>query len=325
MSFFGMGRIIYVAFIYKSSNMTLWGLNSASLNSRSLNSDAIALVAAALCALGVYLMISNPKVEIFQKSSFDPSNLPSSITVKTLQRNSLSFSKKIVFILATVSAAYFVVALLTKSSSISFSIAILATAIPFIVNRNRESQRIRNRELAWPEAIDSLVSALQSGVPIPEAIFSLSRRGPISLQPIFHRIEENIESGEEFVKVLLHEKKNLNSAIADQVFETLILAKDFGGKDSNTALRLLAEFVREDLAILEEIRTKFGWVKNSAVLATAAPWILLILLSTQSSTREAFATLEGLKILTVGVLMTAGAYIWMEKVGALPSAPRALR
>jgi len=325
MSFFGMGRIIYVAFIYKSSNMTLWGLNSASLNSRSLNSDAIALIAAALCALGVYLMISNPKVEIFQKSSFDPSNLPSSITVKTLLRNSLSFSKKIVFILATVSAAYFVVALLTKSSSISFSIAILATAIPFIVNRNRESQRIRNRELAWPEAIDSLVSALQSGVPIPEAIFSLSTRGPISLQPIFHRIEENIKSGEEFVKVLLHEKKNLNSAIADQVFETLILAKDFGGKDSNTALRLLAEFVREDLAILEEIRTKFGWVKNSAALATAAPWILLILLSTQSSTREAFATLEGLKILTLGVLMTAGAYIWMEKVGALPSAPRALR
>jgi tight adherence protein B len=88
---------------------------------------------------------------------------------------------------------------------------------------------------------------------------------------------------------------------------------------------LLAEFVREDLAVVEEIRTKFGWVKNSAVLATAAPWVLLVLLSTQGSTREAFATYDGLRILTLGIVMTAAAFLWMERVGALPNVPRALR
>jgi tight adherence protein B len=320
MSFYGMGRSIYVAFIFKSENINLGGVNSWSANPAS-----IALVAAAICALGLYLMLGEPKFKIFDKSDFDALDSNSSFTVKIHSRNSNSLTKKIAIIIVTVFAAYFVVALLTKSSSISFSIAILTTAIPFMVNRNRENQRIRNRDLAWPEAIDSLVSALQSGIPIPEAVVSLSKRGPISLQPIFHRIEESIKSGGDFHEVLLYEKNKLNSAISDQVFETLILAKDFGGKDSNTALRLLAEFVREDLAILEEIRTKFGWVKNSAVLATVAPWILLVLLSSQSSTREAFATLEGLKILSLGIFMTAGAYIWMEKVGALPTAARALR
>jgi tight adherence protein B len=214
---------------------------------------------------------------------------------------------------------------LTKSSYISFSIAVLATSIPFIINKNRENQKIRQRDLAWPEAIDSLVSALQSGIPIPEAVMSLSRRGPSALQPLFSRIERKIMSGEDFHSVLFDEKKFVNSAISDQVFETLILAKSFGGKDSNTALRLLAEFVREDLAVVEEIRTKFGWVKNSAVLATAAPWVLLVLLSTQESTREAFATYDGLRILTLGIVMTASAFLWMERVGALPNAPRALR
>jgi tight adherence protein B len=325
MNFFGMGRSIYVAFIFKTGNMTLGSLNSAIFNSAILNSGSIALVAATLCALGVYLIISNTKVESLKKSDFEPSHWRSSMRIKTHSRNLNSLAKKISLIVVTIFAAYIVIELLTKSPSISFSIAILATAIPFMVNRNRENQRIRNRDLAWPEAIDSLVSALQSGIPIPEAVMSLSKRGPVSLQPMFHRIEDNIKSGGDFHEVLLYEKNKLNSAISDQVFETLILAKDFGGKDSNTALRLLAEFVREDLAILEEIRTKFGWVKNSAVLATAAPWILLVLLSTQSSTREAFATLEGLKILSLGILMTAGAYIWMEKVGALPTAARALR
>jgi tight adherence protein B len=88
---------------------------------------------------------------------------------------------------------------------------------------------------------------------------------------------------------------------------------------------LLAEFVREDIAVAEEIRTKFGWIRNSALLATAAPWLLLILLSTQDSTVEIYSTPSGALVLSLGVVMTATAYIWMEKVSSLPAAPRALR
>ena len=138
---------------------------------------------------------------------------------------------------------------------------------------------MRLRDSSWPEAIDSLVSALQSGIAIPEAVCSLATRGPIPLRPLFLEIELRLINGEEFIQTLLNAKTSANSAIADQVFETLIFAKDFGGKDSNSALRLLSEFVREDLAVLEEIRTKFGWIRNSANLAAVAPWLLLLLLS----------------------------------------------
>ena len=289
------------------------------------NSNIVALTAAAICTVGLHLVfggIKDSSHKIRNKSLHNVNN-PASVT--QIIQFSYSKTQSALVIVSTVCVTYEVIKLLTKSSPISFSIAVLATSIPFIVNRNREMLKIRQRDLAWPEAIDSLVSALQSGIPIPEAVMSLSRRGPTTLQSIFSRIEIKIMSGGDFHDVLLEEKKRVNSAISDQVFETLILAKNFGGKDSNTALRLLAEFVREDLAIVEEIRTKFGWVKNSAVLATAAPWVLLVLLSTQESTREAFATNTGLRILTLGIAMTATAFLWMEKVGALPSAPRALR
>jgi tight adherence protein B len=76
---------------------------------------------------------------------------------------------------------------------------------------------------------------------------------------------------------------------------------------------------------VEEISTKFGWIRNSATLATIAPWLLLLLLSTQEGTRNAFATMEGAKILMAGVFMTGIAYLWMEKVGSLPVPERALR
>ncbi|MBU3752977.1 MAG: type II secretion system F family protein [Candidatus Nanopelagicaceae bacterium] len=323
MSFFGMERDTFVAFIS--------------------NPNLMALFSATLCALGIYLAWGlqtrtrkGPSVAHNLRTANNriPDNrIPDNripdhrIPDHRIPSNHMFHTRysKVLTLCAVIAATYLVVYALTKSSPISLSISILATSIPFIVNKNREIAKIRERDLAWPEAIDSLVSALQSGIPIPEAVISLSSRGPKALQSTFTRIEHRLLRGEDFSQVILHEKRHANSAISDQVFETLVLAKDFGGKDSNTALRLLAEFVREDLAVVEEIRTKFGWVKNSAVLATAAPWILLILLSTQSSTREAFASPSGLQILTLGILMTAGAFLWMEKVGALPVNPRALR
>jgi tight adherence protein B len=215
--------------------------------------------------------------------------------------------------------------LLTNSKQISIAISALSTAIPFMINKQRADKVMRERESAWPEVIDSLVSALQSGVSISDAVLALAEHAPVALRPNFIRVKMAVQQGEGLELALKREKEDLKSAISDQVFETLIVAKEFGGRDSNNALRLLSEFVRDDLDVLEEIRTKFGWIKNSAALATVAPWILLVLLSSQRSTVEAFSTSSGVKILACGVIMTALAYLWMERVGRIPIAVRALR
>lgn len=236
-----------------------------------------------------------------------------------------SMKRTVIILLITVLAIFFITLMLTGTPTISIAIASLSSAVPFLINKQRAAALERERDASWPESIDSLVSALQSGIAIPEAVCSLSKHGPKPLRPLFYKIEEELLNGKEFTESVLEAKSLANSAISDQVFETLIYAKDFGGKDSNSALRLLSEFVREDLAVLEEIRTKFGWIKNSAILATIAPWMLLILLSTQASTREAFSSFEGIRILIAGVFMTGVAYIWMDRVGTLPSPERALR
>ena len=156
-------------------------------------------------------------------------------------------------------------------------------------------------------------------------VIALAEHAPTPLRPNFIRIKIAVQKGEGIESALKREKEELNSAISDQVFETLIVAKEFGGRDANNALRLLSEFVRDDLDVLEEIRTKFGWIKNSAVLATIAPWILLILLSSQRSTVAAFSTNSGVRVLASGVIMTGLAYLWMERVGRIPTSARALR
>jgi tight adherence protein B len=84
----------------------------------------------------------------------------------------------------------------------------------------------------------------------------------------------------------------------------------------------LGDFLRQDLALRREIDVKHGWIKNSAHLSAAAPWILLLLLSTQPSTAAAYSTTTGAIILGAGLVMTAIAYIWMNRLGGLPQTPR---
>jgi tight adherence protein B len=269
---------------------------------------ALPVFAGLLAALGSY-------IALFNLGSLN----------KRFKSDKKVFSRSSLTLIITLISSYFTTFLLTSSEAISLAIATLSAALPFLIGRGRNIKKQREKEVAWPEAIDSLVSALQAGISISEALTQLAMHGPKVLRPSFAQIQSDLLSLGNFEQVLLKEKRRLDSAISDQVFETLIISKDFGGRDANNALRLLAEFVREDIAVAEEIRTKFGWIRNSALLATAAPWLLLILLSTQDSTVEIYSTPSGALVLSLGVVMTATAYIWMEKVGSLPAAPRALR
>ena len=71
-----------------------------------------------------------------------------------------------------------------------------------------------------------------------------------------------------------------------------------------------------------EIAVKQSWIKNSAHLSAAAPWLLLLLLSTQPGTVNSYSTPTGALILAAGVGMTALAYTWMNFLGKLPRIPR---
>ncbi len=76
------------------------------------------------------------------------------------------------------------------------------------------------------------------------------------------------------------------------------------------------------MAVRGEINAKLGWVKNSALVAAIAPWILLAILSAQPSTVLAFSTPTGFLILGAGVMMSVIAYFWMGKVGRIQEIPR---
>jgi tight adherence protein B len=104
--------------------------------------------------------------------------------------------------------------------------------------------------------------------------------------------------------------------------EALLMARELGGAELLNILRLLGKFIREDLSLRREIEVKQGWIRNSAHLSAAAPWILLLLLSTHPATAAAFATTTGVAILCVGLALTALAYLWMNSLSRMPEPNR---
>ena len=221
---------------------------------------------------------------------------------------------------ASVSTA--VVLLMTRSVVIALAFGAFAAGIAFVTIRAKNNLNEAELIAAWPEVIDHLMSGIQSGLSLTESLSGLSTRGPEVLRPAFTQFKASLYGSGDITQAIQDLRTKFAHHGSDQIFEALIISKALGGSELLQILRSLGDFLRQDLALRREIEVKHGWIKNSAHLSAAAPWILLLLLSTQPSTAAAYSTPTGAIILLIGLAMTAIAYIWMNRLGRLPQTPR---
>lgn len=220
------------------------------------------------------------------------------------------------------STATAVVLMMTGSLVIAGAFGALAAGIAYVTVRTKSSMNEAALVAAWPEVIDHLMSGIQSGLSLSESLAGLATRGPEVLRPSFVTFKANLFRSGDLTEAIEELRKSFAHHGSDQVFEALLIAKSLGGSELLQILRTLGDFLRQDLALRREIDVKHGWIKNSAHISAAAPWILLLLLSTQPSTATAYSTAGGAMILIAGLFMTAIAYIWMNRLGHLPVTPR---
>ena len=215
-----------------------------------------------------------------------------------------------------------IVFLFSHSLAISAAFSIFVGIFVSLAQRKSESKRSSEIQSACPEIIDHLISGLQSGLSLNESLVGLSLRGPVVTQPYFEIFREDVYGTGDFMGALERVKFQLGEPSTDQVIEALLISKTLGGAELINILRLLGNFIREDLTLRREISVKQNWIKNSAHLSAGAPWILLLLLSTQPATTASFSTTSGIAVLLSGLIMTCVAYLWMNKLGQLPQPSR---
>jgi tight adherence protein B len=274
----------------------------------------VGLFSAFICAVGVWLHSHSS----IAPNSGRETRRPQSRFDVFFEKN----SRHVVQSLIVSAVVTFIVFLWTSSIVISFPFTFFSGVVSWKILRNR-SLRVENQLLeVWPEVTDHLISALHSGMSLSEALVGLSTRGPIAVRPYFCSFHETLLRTGDFSGAVETLRDRFSSHGSDQIFEAIFLAKSLGGSELLQVFRTLGDFLRQDLAVRKEIEIKHGWIKSSAHLSSAAPWLLLLLLSSQPSTAKAFNQPSGVLILLLGLILTGVAYFWMGKLGKLPSSAR---
>ncbi|WP_233489126.1 type II secretion system F family protein [Blastococcus sp. TF02-09] len=218
-----------------------------------------------------------------------------------------------------------VVLLTTGTVTVSLAFALFGFALPYAQVRRLAAKRQADLREVWPEVVDNLSSAVRAGMSLPEALAALGTRGPEVLRPPFTRFAADYRSSGRFSEGLDRLKDDLADPVGDRIVETLRVAREVGGTDLGRVLRTLATFLREDARARAELETRQGWVVSAARLAVAAPWVVLLLLATQSTTLSAYDTPLGTVILLGGGAVCLVAYRLMLRIGRLPQDVRVLQ
>ncbi len=217
------------------------------------------------------------------------------------------------------------VLVLTSTTTVALCFGGFAFFLPVVLlRRMRRRRQVALREL-WPEAVDNLASAVRAGMSLPEGLSALGERGPAELRPAFARFGIGYRASGRFGPCLDTLKHDLADPVGDRVCETVRVAREVGGSDLGTVLRTLSELLRSDARTRAELETRQGWIVNAARLAVAAPWLVLLLLGTQSETLSAYDSAGGGLLLGIGAAVCVVAYRIMLQIGRLPEDRRVLQ
>lgn len=213
----------------------------------------------------------------------------------------------------------------TRVAPIAVCFAAMAGYAPLALVRMRARKRRAQMRDLWPDAVDNIGSAVRAGLALPEALSQLAIRGPEELRPAFASFAEDYRTSGRFQDCLDRLKERLGDPVGDRLIESLRIAREVGGSDLGRLLRTLSTFLREDARTRAELETRQGWTVNAARLATAAPWVVLAMLSLQRDSLQAYGTPAGVVVLAIGAGVTVVAYRLMIRIGRLPDDERVLR
>ncbi|MBM3690467.1 MAG: type II secretion system F family protein [Actinobacteria bacterium] len=178
-------------------------------------------------------------------------------------------------------------------------------------------RQVARAQRAWPELMDDIAAAVRSGVPLEQAVFEAANRSPQDLRRVLQGFVHQIRTGHS-----LHESlDNLLTQSIDSVGKRLItalkIASSAGGKDVVLTLQTLAESIRRDLQLLDELKAKQRSATTGARVSVFAPWLVIFLTSLQPTVRASYQSELGLILIFGIAVISVIAYLWMLQISRL--------
>jgi tight adherence protein B len=287
-------------------------------------SVAMGLVVGLLLGLGLVLVASPFLWPMNRRRSRARARAFSRLRERLAQAGLSSVSPTAVVVVAVLfaAAASAVTFAVIPVAVIAFIAGAVALTTPFALISWRARSRRAAARVLWPDVVDHLVSAVRSGLALPDSVEALAHTGPMPTRASFAVFESEYRATGNFSIALDGLKSSLADPVADRILETLRMAREVGGSELTTVLRHLSAYLRQEAAIRSEVEARQSWVMNAAKLGVSAPWIILLLLATRPEAAAAYSTGAGVALIVGGLLVTSIAYRIMLAIGHIPEERR---
>lgn len=214
--------------------------------------------------------------------------------------------------------------LLTRLPAIAVLAALTSAAIPQVVIRRKRQRQITQIRDAWPYVVDALASSVRAGVPIAAALAECEQVAPRPLGRPLTQLTADIRTTGLVDASLRFMAADLDDEVSRRVILSLRTIHDLGGSRAAVMLTQLAAGLREQSRLLGEIEARRSWLRATAAIAVAAPWVTVLALASRTDTMRAYSSGPGTMLLLGAGLACLVGYVWMRRLGALPSEPRVI-
>lgn len=207
--------------------------------------------------------------------------------------------------------------LLAGISGLALCSAVLTLVVWLEALRSLAQARQKRLDQVWPAVFDALRSGAQAGLGLIEQFQYLSTEGPEQLRTDFAELRLDIERGIETEEALSRFQERIGSRGGDFLAIVTVLVEEIGGRGEVSSWDQAATQLRQEQAIISQVKAKQGWVLASAKIALLAPWLICAALLTLEQNRVAFASYQGSMILLVGLALSLFAYFLTNLLGRL--------
>jgi tight adherence protein B len=189
---------------------------------------------------------------------------------------------------------------------------------PVVFRRSRVERQRREREQAWPSALDQLADGLEAGLAFPAAAMFVAQSGPSPLRRDFARFYRSIREGElETALDELARAPERAAVSAAAILRAAFVDVPTGGVAP--VLRELARVLRERWETRERARSRALSLRREAAILAVSPLPFVLLIGASSpGYLSAYRSTAGTLVSLLGALVIVGCYLAMRRLGRIP-------
>lgn len=244
---------------------------------------------------------------------------------QTVEQAGLANSAKFKFSSILLPVVVFVVVQdFIEISLLSFAATVATVALELEYLNTKARNRGRMIQEEWPTVLESLESAAQSSMSLLDSLRDLGESTNLLVAGDFAFACGLCDRGVSLDAALEQLKPRFGLPMCDSTIETLRVVNDSGGVGFVAALRHQAKSIRDHSALVQQISAKQGWVRGTAKVAVAAPWLIVILLASRPENAKAYSSAQGSLLLLAGLVASILAIRLISLIGAIDEPRRVL-